>query len=164
MRKAGIAAFVLSMALCGAAFGAPEAPKPKPARTWLRSWFEHLKQGLSESSVQGDYQRSRVTAVAAVRGDQQKNADPAKPSWKASAKFKKGVLVKAERAEFGKAVDLILEGKSEDGITALDAFEKSHPKSALLPDVREARENARQMASAAPDAEGSKPGEPVKPR
>ncbi|MBI5883689.1 MAG: hypothetical protein HZB91_11370 [Elusimicrobia bacterium] len=186
MKKTLSAAAVLAMALGGTAFGAPEpapsgfqappgtgeqrtsapakpagSPAPKAGKSWLKTWFQHLKQGLSESAVQGDYQKVRVTAVAAVRGTPQDAADQNKPSWKAGAKARKSAQAKAERQEFGKAVDLILEGKSQEGIAALDAFEKDHPKSVLLADVREAREKARQM-EAAEEAPGA--AEPVKPQ
>ncbi|MFA6317120.1 MAG: hypothetical protein WC943_06850 [Elusimicrobiota bacterium] len=158
MRKTLLMAAVLCAALGGAAFGAPEPAKPKPAKTWLRTWFEHLKQGLSESAVQGNYQKARVTAVAAVRGSEQELSDKNVPSWKAGARTRKALRNKAERQEFAKAVDLILEGKSEEGVAALEAFEDAHPKSPLLVDVREAREKARQMDSPEVEA-GSAPAE-----
>lgn len=117
----------------------------KPRKSSFLVWFEHLKKGLSDSSVQDRYQKRRLTAVAAVRGSPQDSVDPDKPQWKGKRKSKKDLQLKAERAEFAAAVDLIIEGKQADGLSALETFEKAHPESALLPDVREARQKAVEM-------------------
>lgn len=167
MRRTWMAACACAFVLAGTAFGSttpvehPASTSPKARKTWLRTWFEHLKQGLSESAVQGDYQRVRVTAVAAVRGNQQQAADQNKPSWKAGAKGKKSAALKAERREFSRAVDLILEGKVQEGVAALDAFEKAHPKSTLVSDVREAREKAREMQAAPEPVEAAPAAAPA---
>ncbi len=122
--------------------------KPESKKSLLRTWFEHLKKGLSESSVQHRYQRTKVTAVAAVRGDSQTQSDPNQPEWKGSRKARKDAVLRKERAEFAKAVDLIMEGKTEEGVLALDSFEKAHPKSSMLGEVREAREKAKELSQA----------------
>lgn len=122
--------------------------QPESRKSLIMTWFEHLKKGLSESSVQHRYQRTRVTAVAAVRGDSQAQADPNQPEWKGSRKARKDAALRKERAEFAKAVDLIMEGKSEEGVQALDSFEKAHPKSSMLTEVREAREKAKELSQA----------------
>ena len=140
---------VLFSALFFFAWGLRAADAPAaPKRTFLRTWFEHLKEGLSESAVQSHYQKNRVTAVAAVRGAQQDVVNPDKPAWKGGQKAKKSAQAKKERAQFGKAVDFILEGKTKEGLEALDAFEKAHPKSALLPDVEQARAKALELQAA----------------
>jgi hypothetical protein len=124
------------------------AQDAKPQKSKFMMWFEHLKQGLSESSVQGRYQRGRrVTAVAAVRGSKQDGPDPDKPAWKSGKQAKKAATMKKERAEFAAAVDLIMGGKAPEGVAALEAFEKAHPESPLLPDVKEAKEKAGLMMS-----------------
>lgn len=128
-----------------------EAPRPKPSM--LRTWFKHLKEGLSESSVAGSFQKSRVTAVAAVRGAPQGAVEPDKPQWKGGAKAKKAEQLKKEKAELASAVDLILEGKVKEGEAGLEAFEKAHPKSPLLADVAEAREKLKELEAGAAPAE-----------
>lgn len=122
----------------------------KPRKSSFMVWFEHLKKGLSDSSVQDRYQKRRVAAVAAVRGSSQEAVDADKPQWKGKRKGKKDLQLKAERAEFAAAVDLILSGKQEEGQAALEAFEKSHPESPLLADVREAKQKAVEMKAAEP--------------
>ncbi|MBI5210705.1 MAG: hypothetical protein HY927_12105 [Elusimicrobia bacterium] len=187
MNKAWMTACAFSLAVCGlAAPGvsgaeqgggtapavsvAPAAPpspaaaaqqEGKPRKSRFRVWFEHLKQGLSESAVQGQYQKARVTAVAAVRGTKQGAEDPDKPSWKGGAKTKKAVELKKERQEFGKAVDLILDGKAKEGVAALEAFEKAHPKSTLLPEVAEAKSKAKEMEVSEAAAEEENVAAPV---
>ena len=107
----------------------------------VKTWFKHLREGLSDSAVRGNFQRGHTTtAVAAVRGEGQTSVDPDKPEWKTSTKSEKAAL-KKERAELSAAVDLVISGQLAEGKAALDAFEKAHPKSKLLPDVVKAREN-----------------------
>lgn len=120
----------------------------KPRKSSFLVWFEHLKKGLADSSVQDRYQKRRVIAVAAVRGSPQDSVDPDKPQWKGKRKSKKDLQLKVERGEFAQAVDLILSGRQAEGLAALEAFEKAHPESPILPDVREARQKAVEMKTA----------------
>jgi hypothetical protein len=139
--------------LLGAAVAAPARSAeeaPKSAVSSLRMWFQHLKEGLSESAVSGHYQKANVTAVAAVRGAAQDSVEPEKPQWK-GGKSKKAQQQKAERPGFVKAGELITEGKTQEGSAGLDAFEKAHPKSPLLKDVREARAKLKEMDAVPPD-------------
>lgn len=143
----------------GAGAGEPaEAPK---TRAWYRTWFEHLKKGLTESSVRSHYQKSRVTAVAAVRGAKQEAMDADAPAWIGGPESRKAAQTRKERAEFEKSVDFILKGEFKEGLAGLEAFEKAHPKSGLLPEVRQARENAKLLqdepAAAAPAVEAPAP-------
>ena len=115
----------------------------------LKTWFKHFKEGLAESSVSNQYQRGRLTAVAAVRGAQQESVNADKPQWKGGNKAKKAEQLKKEKAELAKSVDLILEGKVKEGQAGLDSFEKAHPKSTLLPEVREAREKSKELGEGA---------------
>ncbi len=129
----------------------------------LRTYFKHLKQGLMESSVEGVYQKRGLVAVAAVRGAGQadEKSDPAKPGMKNPAKEKKIKVRKAEAREFEKAADLAVAGKFDESLAALEAFEKAHPKSSLLSDVKDAKEKVKE-AQAEQKAEAGKPAEPAK--
>ncbi len=69
------------VALAGVAGASSAGEKPAERSAWLKSWFQNLKAGLAQSSVEGRRQRVRVTAVAAVRGNPQDQADPGKPGW-----------------------------------------------------------------------------------
>lgn len=137
-------AVALSFA-ASAATGADAAKSaPKSKLSILKTWFKHLKQGLTESSVSGEFQRQRVTAVAAVRGSAQEHADPDRVAWKTGGS-KKLAALREEKAELASAVGLLEEGKVSEGLTALDAFEKAHPQSGLLREVSETREKAKEL-------------------
>ena len=129
----------------------------------LKTYFKHLKQGLMESSVEGVYQKRGLVAVAAVRGAKQgdEKSDLSKPSMKDPVKEKKIKVRKAEAREFEKAADLAVGGKYEESMAALEAFEKAHPKSTLLEDVKEAKGKVKE-ALEAQKAEAAKPVEPAK--
>jgi hypothetical protein len=129
----------------------------------LKTYFKHLKQGLMESSVEGVYQKRGVVAVAAVRGANQgdEKSDLSKPTMKDPIKEKKIKVRKAEAKEFEKAADLAVAGKYEESAAALEAFEKAHPKSTLLGDVKEAKGKVRE-AIAAQKEDVDKSAEPAK--
>lgn len=122
----------------------------------LNKWFKNWKNALEKSAVEGRYRKTRSTAVAAVRGAGQTAEDPTKPFWKGTWSAKKLAERNAERQELASAVDLLLGGKLEEGVAGLDAFEKKHPYSTLLEDVREARGKAADLM-----AEGAGSPEPV---
>ena len=111
----------------------------------IKVWFQHWKDGLASSAVEGQYQQKSLTAVAAVRGDEQKLDDPNKPYIKGKLNAKQARKLKKERAELGQAVDLILAGKVDEGSKKLDEFEAKHPKSLLLGDVQKARVKLQEL-------------------
>jgi hypothetical protein len=134
--------------LAGAALA--EDPKPAPtAKESVMTFFRHLKESLQESAVQGQRKHNKVGSVAAVRGENQVSslADPNEPALKGDARSRKEKLAKAEDAEFAKAVDLILAGKSEDGVKALEEFKTKYPKSRSLDKVQEAIDAAKGMGA-----------------
>ncbi len=131
-------------------FCAPLRAEEPKAVSALRSWFKHLKEGLSESSVSEHYQRrTSLAAVAAVRGSEQDAVDPKAPVFLSSERMRRSKQLRAERAELSSAVDLILAGKLQEGEAGLDAFAKAHPKSPLLADARQAREKAQELEAPA---------------
>lgn len=127
-----------------------EDPKPAPtARESVMTFFRHLKESLSESAIQGQRKHNRVGSVAAVRGADQSSplADPNEPVLKGDARSRKDKLARAEDAEFAKAVDMILAGKNDDGVKALEEFKTKHPKSHSLDKVQEAIDAAKGMSA-----------------
>ena len=127
-----------------------EDPKPAPtAKESVMTFFRHLKESLSESAVQGQRKHNKVGSVAAVRGENQASslADPNEPALKGDSRSRKEKLAKAEDAEFAKAVDLVLAGKSEEGVKALEEFKAKHPKSHSLDKVQEAIDAAKGMGA-----------------
>lgn len=138
-----------------------EDPKPAPtAKESVMTFFRHLKESLSESAVAGQRKHNKVGSVAAVRGADQSSplADPNEPALKGDARSRKDKLAKAEDAEFSKAVDLVLAGKSEEGVKALEEFKAKHPKSRSIDKVQEALDAAKGMtAQKSADAPPSAP-------
>ncbi len=116
----------------------------------LKTWFQHWKDGLASSAVEGQYQQKSLTAVAAVRGGNQERdyENPDKPYIKGRLEDMHARQLKKERAELGQAVELILSGKTDEGAKKLDDFETKHPKSTLLADVQLAREKLKELKTA----------------
>ncbi len=131
----------LALGLCGSAWAGGSRLDA------LNTWLLHLKQALSDSAVSGQYQRHRsLTVVAAVRGAKQSVADLDQPAWITQSKARR-LENRTERQEFAAAVDLALSGKTADALGKLDAFEKAHPRSLYLADVRQAREKLQTAAN-----------------
>lgn len=141
-----------------------DGSKPAPtAKESIMTFFRHLKESLEQSAVQGERKHNRVGSVAAVRGADQTSslADPDEPILKGDARSKREKAEMAEDAEFGSAVDLVLAGKTDDGVKALEAFKEKHPKSRNLDKVQKAIAQAKSLesrkpADAAPKAEAPK--------
>ena len=148
----------MGMKITAAAFaalllaGSVRAEDAKPAPTVKESvltYFRHLKEALSQSAVQGQRKHNRVGSVAAVRGADQSSplADPNEPVLIGDASSKKEKAAMAEDAEFAKAVDLVLAGKTDDGVKALEAFRANHPKSRSLDKVQQAIDETKGLAA-----------------
>jgi hypothetical protein len=136
-----------------------EDPKPAPAaKDSIMTYFRHLREALSQSAVAGERKKGgrRSTSVAAVRGASQSSTlgDPNEPTLKGDARSKKDKVSLAEDAEFAKGVDLILAGKTDEGVKALEAFKAAHPKSHVT-DVQDALDHAKAL-TAAPAPEPAK--------
>ena len=104
--------------------------KPAQAKTGWSDFFKNLKNTLGQSAVGGERKKGRgATYVAAVRGDRQRNlADPNEPSLKGdykSSKIKKEIAYDAELAA---SIELVSNGKLEEGLKGLEAFKVAHPK------------------------------------
>jgi hypothetical protein len=138
-----------------AAPAASAASAASAARESVMTFFRHLKLALTDSAVAGERKKNRSAAVAAVRGAGQSSelANPDEPSLKGDAAAAKIQAARAEDAEIEKALDLLIAGKTDEGIKALEAFKTSHPKSRSLPDVQQALDKAKSLndgAAAAP--------------
>jgi hypothetical protein len=147
-------ATLAALALAGPA----RAEESKPAGTTasIMTFFKHLKESLSQSAVSSERKHAgrRGSSVAAVRGASQNSAmaDPNEPSLKGDARSKKEKAAMAEDAEFAKGVDLVLAGKVDEGVKALEDFKVKHPKSHSLEKVQEAIDQAKALAAQKPAA------------
>ncbi len=124
---------------------ADEPSKPESTTTLLMNWFSQLEQSLSESSVSQNYEnRNDLVAVAAVRGSKQNLADINQPTWEKSNISQREKLLK-ERKEFAAAVKEVVSGKLKEAQADLNSFEKSHPSSPLIKDVKKAEEKIAEL-------------------
>lgn len=133
--------------LLTAPFARAEEAKAPTTKQSIMTFFKHLKESLATSAVSGERKKSRVGAVAAVRGADQKNslADPNEPVLKGDFRAKREKAAAAEDAEFAGAVDLILHDKTEEGMKALEDFKAKHPKSRSFDRVQEALDQAKAL-------------------
>lgn len=148
MRKMTLAAVLLA-----AAVGAGAEEKP----SGLMGWLQNLREGLRESAVAGRRQKAKLAAVAAVRGNPQgdDSANPDAPSMSNPAKSRKQRQALKEREALSRALAPAEEGKFDESLTALDAFEKQYPKSEYLSTAKEAKLKIAE-AKAAPAEEPKK--------
>ena len=126
----------------------PARAEDKPKSSAMM-FFRHLKETLSQSAVSGERKKRSGASVAAVRGKEQYGsaADPNETKLKGDARAKKDKVTKAEDAEFEKAVDLIIAGKADEGVKALEEFKTKHPKSRVQ-DVQQALDQVKAMGAA----------------
>ncbi|MFI5363361.1 MAG: hypothetical protein ACHQ49_15445 [Elusimicrobiota bacterium] len=160
MKIASAALAALLLAGGARAEDAKPAPSPKDS---IMTFFQHLKESLSQSAVSGQRKHNQVGSVAAVRGADQSSplADPNEPVLLGDARAKKDKAAMAEDAEISAAVDSVLAGRIDEGMAALQAFQAAHPKSRSLPKVAQAIEQAKGLAAlksgeAAPAADAVK--------
>lgn len=144
-------AVVLAVSLFAGAYA--RAEDPAKGKAGVLSWFKNWKNALERSAVEGKYRKMRTaTGVAAVRGSGQAAADKDEAYWKGGWSEKREKERSQERVELAAAVGLIMDGKGAEARAALDAFEKAHPKSSFLDEVKEARSKLDEMEGKGPAA------------
>ena len=145
------AATLAALVLAGPVFAEDAKPAPTTKES-VMTFFRHLKDSLSQSAVSGERKRNRIGSVAAVRGTDLSSpvADPNEPVLKGDARSRRDKAAQAEDAEFAKAVDLVLGGKPDEGVKALEAFKTKHPKSRSLDKVQQAIDAAKNMIALKP--------------
>jgi TolA-binding protein len=105
-----------------------------------KGYYENLLKGL-KSKVQKKFEsRTRVSAVAAVRGARQ-GGDAEALYWKGGVSEKAQKKLLEEKKALGDAVQLIVDGKLVDGKAALESFIKDNPDSLYAADAKEALAN-----------------------
>ena len=158
--KNACAAALAAVLACAAVRADDAKPKSAPTtRESIMTFLKHLKQALTESSVAEQYKSGATGAtVAAVRGENQNSAlaDPNAPILKGGADEALAKRRKAEDAEFEKGVDLLLAGKTAEGVKALEAFKAKHPKYRDLADVQKAIDGAKKLGANATSGDSKK--------
>jgi len=105
-----------------------------------RAYYQNLLKGL-KSKVQKKFEsKTRVSAVAAVRGAKQ-GSDAEALYWKGGVSEKAREKLAVEKKALTDAVQLVVEGSVPEGRTALEKFIKDNPESFYVPDAKEALAN-----------------------
>lgn len=105
-----------------------------------QSYYQNLLKGL-KSKVQKKFEsKTRVSAVAAVRGAKQ-GSDAEALYWKGGVSEKAREKLAEEKKVLTEAVQLVVEGSMSEGKAALEKFIKDNPESLYVPDAREALAN-----------------------
>lgn len=165
MNKNILTAALAALLLTGVA-RAEEKAAPNTKES-IMTFFKHLKSSLAQSSVQGERKRARgAGSVAAVRGAGQYSelANPDETSLKGDVRAKRTKASMVEDAEFEKAVNLVIAGKTDEGVKSLEAFKVKYPKSRNLAAVNEAIEKAKALdaeKAETPKAETPKDAKPA---
>jgi len=102
-----------------------------------KSWYSNMLKGLRSKIEKGMESKTRVTAVAAVRGAKQ-GSDPKALYWKGGISDAARKKLEAERKQLGDAVQLVLDGDVAGGSAALNKFIKDNPDSVMLQDAKDA--------------------------
>jgi len=108
-------------------------------KNW-KGWYSDMLKGLKTKVAKKLQSKSRVTAVAAVRGAKQ-GEDANALYWKGGVSEKAQKKLADEKAEITAAVELVVNGDVEGGRAALDKFVKGNPESFFLQDAKDALAN-----------------------
>ncbi|KAF0126967.1 MAG: hypothetical protein FD189_732 [Elusimicrobia bacterium] len=135
-----------------------ERLQAKDDSSW-QSWYNNFYKGL-RSKVQKKFEsKTRVSAVAAVRGSKT-GRDASELYWKGGVSEEARKKADAERKALGDAVELVVNGDAPAGRAALEKFIKDNPESVYVPDAREALEMLP-AADAAPAPQETAPADPA---
>ena len=126
-------------------------------KNW-KAWYNSMLKGLKTKMSKGLESKTRVSAVAAVRGTKQ-GTDANALYWKGGVSEKAEKKLAEEKKQLTEAVELVVGGDTEGGRAALKKFLKDNPESFFAQDAKEALANLP-----APEAkpEETKPAEGAK--
>lgn len=127
-------------------------------RNW-KSWYNNMLKGLKTKVQKKLESKTRVSAVAAVRGAKQGD-DPNALYWKGGVSDKAQKKLADEKKQLTEAVELVVDGDVESGRAALGKFLKANPESFFAQDAKEALANLpAPEAAPATEKEEGKPEE-----
>lgn len=112
-----------------------------------KTWYVNMLRGLKAKVDARMASKTRVSAVAAVRGANQ-NEDPYALYWKGGISEKAQKKLDDERKQLTSAVELVVNGDLDAGRDALSKFIKDNPDSYLVKDAQEALKNLPQPGAA----------------
>lgn len=102
-----------------------------------KDYYDNLLKGL-KSKVQKKFEsKTRVSAVAAVRGAKQ-GSDAEALYWKGGVSEEARKKLAEEKEALTAAVQLVVDGRTAEGRAAIEKFLKDYPESFYASDAREA--------------------------
>lgn len=108
-------------------------------KNW-KGWYNGMLKGLKTKVSKRLESKTRVSAVAAVRGAKQ-GEDANALYWKGGVSEKAEKKLAEEKKQLTEAVELVVGGDTEGGRTALKKFLKDNPESFFAQDAKEALAN-----------------------
>jgi chemotaxis response regulator CheB len=105
-----------------------------------KGWYNTMLKGLKTKVQKKLESKTRVSAVAAVRGAKQ-GEDANALYWKGGVSEKAQKKLADEKKQLTDAVELVVGGDVEGGRAALKKFIKDNPESFFAPDAKEALDN-----------------------
>ena len=127
-----------------------------------KTWYVNMLRGLKAKVDARLESKTRVSAVAEVRGADQ-NEDPYALYWKGGISEKAQKKLDDERKQLASAVELVVNGDPAAGRDALNKFIKDNPDSCFVKDAQEALKNLPQSGAEPPAGAGQGPGAAEKP-
>ena len=158
MRKVLIA--MLLVFSFNAVYAADKAAAPEK-KDW-KTWYSTMLKGLKAKIDKKLESKTRVSAVAAVRGAKQ-GGDPKALYWKGGVSEAASKKLEAEKKQLTDAVQLVVDGDLAAGRAGIAKFLKDNPESVYAAEAKEALQNLPADAEVKP-AETAKPaGDAAKP-
>ena len=100
-------------------------------------WYKKVLKTLNSKIEKRLAPKVRISAVAAVRGADQ-SVDPMELYWKGGMTEKAAKKLDGEKKEFIVAIEMVVNGKTDEGKKLLEAFIKNNSDSLYLQDAKEA--------------------------
>lgn len=125
-----------------------------------KGYYDKLLKGLKSKVQQKFESKTRVSAVAAVRGAKQ-GSDANALYWKGGLTERASKQLNEDKAILTSAIELVVSGKVSEGRIALEKFIKDKPESFYLEDAKEAL--SKLPKEAAKPAETKTPVDAAKP-
>jgi hypothetical protein len=127
-------------------------------------WYKKVLKTLNSKIEKRLAPKVRISAVAAVRGADQ-SLDPMELYWKGGMTEKSAKKLDGEKKEFIVAIEMVVNGKTDEGKKLLEAFIKNNSNSLYALDAQEALDKlaeAENVEEKAEIKEETKKAEPAK--
>lgn len=145
-----------------AVYAADKAAAPEK-KDW-KTWYSNMLKGLKSKVDKKLESKTRVSAVAAVRGAKQ-GGDPKALYWKGGVSDAARKKLEVEKKQLTDAVQLVVDGDMAGGRAAMAKFIKENPESVYIQEAKEGLENlpaeeaVKPAAEEAPEKTEEKPAE-----